>query len=542
MGITYLQHRVVTGSFAVNRSNENHVSSKRINGKCNLNKNEVVMIMYGIVCVTYVYMICLLLAGAIVTSSDMPVTKLHRSYDIGSNMLNSWYGTLNCAIILLLRLLYVRRGNYIFKWIVKHGNPSYFFSKYKNNCTKMQSASNQFTIWTTMLNLLLVVICNPSILNPGPNNQLKVMYQNVRGFVPFSGLGKSIMPLNNDKILEFQSKVFEDKPDVIVLTETWLSKEHFNSEILPDALYKIYRKDRSKRSHPPDPNNHKKFREKGGGVLVAIKADIDLEFDKVNVSSKAEMMSVNLKSQSINYCISVCYRVGTLGIENFNEIEQHLKNVVSQKKFKAHFVVGDFNLPDVSWSIGYSPTELGRKFIDLFNNFGLQQLIDQPTHDKGKTLDLLFSNLVGAVENITVLDKNEICSSDHYGITFNIKMKFRTKVGKRKIFNYKKADWQNLNKDLKSVKWDQHLNCDAELGWLRFKNILSHFMNIHIPTITLKNSSQPPWFDCDTHQLCLKKERLRSKYKETGLADDYNKFSVSKKFQKFGQTEDGCQF
>ena len=46
-------------------------------------------------------------------------------------------------------------------------------------------------------------------------------------------------------------------------------------------------------------------------------------------------------------------------------------------------------------------------------------------------------------------------------------------------------------------------------------------MNIHIPIITLRNKMQPPWFDSDTHHLCLKKERLRSKFKETGLADDY---------------------
>ena len=50
-------------------------------------------------------------------------------------------------------------------------------------------------------------------------------------------------------------------------------------------------------------------------------------------------------------------------------------------------------------------------------------------------------------------------------------------------------------------------------------------MNIHIPTITIKNKPQPPWFDSDTHHLCLKKERLRAKFNETGRAEDYKKFS-----------------
>ena len=54
--------------------------------------------------------------------------------------------------------------------------------------------------------------------------------------VPFSGLASKNMPLDAGKLLELQSKIYEDKPDVIVLTETWLSKEHLENEILPDSI------------------------------------------------------------------------------------------------------------------------------------------------------------------------------------------------------------------------------------------------------------------------------------------------------------------
>ena len=54
-------------------------------------------------------------------------------------------------------------------------------------------------------------------------------------------------------------------------------------------------------------------------------------------------------------------------------------------------------------------------------------------------------------------------------------------------------------------------------------------MDKNIPTITFKNKSQPPWFDSDTYHLCRKKERLRAKAKETGRAEDYNKFSECRK-------------
>ena len=88
---------------------------------------------------------------------------------------------------------------------------------------------------------------------------------------------------------------------------------------------------------------------------------------------------------------------------------------------------------------------------------------------------------------------------------------------------------QNLNDDLKSVRWDQHLTYDPEISWVRFKSILNYHMDKNIPAITLKNKSQPPWFDSDTYHLCRKKERLRAKAKETGRAEDYHKFSECRK-------------
>ena len=236
-------------------------------------------------------------------------------------------------------------------------------------------------------------------------------------------------------------------------------------------------------------------------------------------------MSISLKSNNTNYCVTACYRVGTLGELNFNEVEHHLRNIAARKKFSAHFVVGDFNLPEVNWSDGQSSTQIGKHFVDLFNDLGLVQMITQPTHEKGKVLDLLFTNLVGAVDRIVVMGKNDICSSDHYGISFKIKMNFRKKVNKRKMFNYKRADWEGLNRDLKSERWDHILYCDAETGWHRFKNILKYHMGRRIPTITITDKDQPPWFDSETYLLCLKKERLHAKWKESGSAEDYSKFS-----------------
>ena len=209
-------------------------------------------------------------------------------------------------------------------------------SKHLNLGSKIKTLIDFISLWTTLLNLILIVLSNPSIINPGPPKDISVIYQNVRGFVPFSCLGDSIMSLSTDKIIEFQSYIYNEKPDVVILNETWLSKEHLDNEMFPNDTYTVFRLDRSKRTHPPDPLDPKKFKARGGGVLIAVKANIEVETMKINSKSKAEILSVSLKNSSTNICITTCYRVGTLGEQNLNEIKKHLKNIASIKKYKAH--------------------------------------------------------------------------------------------------------------------------------------------------------------------------------------------------------------
>ena len=70
--------------------------------------------------------------------------------------------------------------------------------------------------------------------------------------------------LNTDKLFEFQSYICENKPDIVILNETWLSKNINDSEIFPNQIYKVFRLDRSRKTHPMDPNDPEKFKKNGG--------------------------------------------------------------------------------------------------------------------------------------------------------------------------------------------------------------------------------------------------------------------------------------
>ena len=93
-----------------------------------------------------------------------------------------------------------------------------------------------------------------SLLNPGPsktNKNISVVYHNTRGLVCFSELSKKGQRLlDTTKVLELNSFIYEKEPDIIILNETWLSKEHLDDEILPSSAYKIFRLDRSRKTRP----------------------------------------------------------------------------------------------------------------------------------------------------------------------------------------------------------------------------------------------------------------------------------------------------
>ena len=183
--------------------------------------------------------------------------------------------------------------------------------------------TKRIALQLAILAVLIIIICNTSLLNPGPTKVkgLNCYFQNVQGLITFSSLGKPFPDLNITKISEFQTHIFSTSPDLIILNETWLKPSITDNEILPSDLYKIFRVDRSALSHSTDPANPKRFKTNGGGVLIGVKNALNLNPKIVNYSCKAEVISLELTLPNRKkICISTLYRVGTLAQENFSQL------------------------------------------------------------------------------------------------------------------------------------------------------------------------------------------------------------------------------
>ena len=370
------------------------------------------------------------------------------------------------------------------------------------------------TLYITIISMLLIVISNCSILNPGPDS-ISVYYQNIHGLLTFSSLGKDNPTLNLTKVIEFQSYLTVKCPDVILLNETWFKSNILSSEIFPCSGYTIFRLDRSPSSHLPDPIDPKEYKLNGGGVLIGIKNTLDMKPKVLKNEAKAEVLSVTLNYKgNKKLCFTTCYRVGTLGENNYTEISKHLQKLSLNKSIKHHIIVGDFNLDSVNWENCTSTSSVQSRFIEIFDNHCLTQLITQPTHYRGKILDIVLTDSPHIVSDICIGEHNEHVKSDHFSVNFKVNLK--TSINRRKTikglrYNYKKANWGAMNRYLHNIDWHNQIDfCDIFTGWNNFKNILKFAYDQYIPTINVKDNRNLPWFDAEVHKLCIKKERLRS--------------------------------
>ena len=105
---------------------------------------------------------------------------------------------------------------------------------------------------------------------------------------------------------------------------------------------------------------------------------------------------------------------------------------------------------------------------------------------------------------------------------------------KRKTYNYRKANWIDMNNDLRHVNWDRVIDfSDPFVAWVRFKTILSQFCDRYIPKKTVRSQFQPPWYDSECDKIRRMKEKWRKRAKLSNTESDHEKFrSLRKKFKQ----------
>lgn len=215
----------------------------------------------------------------------------------------------------------------------------------------------------------------------------------------------------------------------------------------------------------------------------------------------------------------------------------NLSKIVLDNPFDKVIVLGDFNMPLVSWSPSGDASSLipgnlqGAHQIDLIDSLNTCNLLQYNSilnKSHGRLLDLIFSNNDVAVRAcdypLVPEDPHHPCLSisAEFVQLHTIKPLSYTK------FNYHDGDYHSICTELDAVDWYSELGCgtvDDAVSFI-YKTIYS-LRDTYITSKTVVPSRKYPlWYKRPLIKLLKEKAKFHKKFKTYGNLSDQNSFII----------------
>jgi hypothetical protein len=326
------------------------------------------------------------------------------------------------------------------------------------------------------------------------------------------------------KLFQIKTIVEFYKPIIVSITETKIDKNFDDNELLgPD--YTIFRNDRVKG---------------GGGVLLALYNRQN--FIKVLDSSvgPGESVTVTVTIHSkITLNITTFYRPpGEHSLDDLTEL-------IDEQKLHPTILLGDFNLPDIVWEKttgkGYVREKSQRfKFheqaLNLFNINNFKQLISEPTHTKGNTLDLVLVETI-LLDDISLSTEVLPCLSDHNIVKIDFKLQhFFNRGGqesKKVRLNFKKANYMKIEEDFNKLHSEMLLvvKPSVQYQWDMLVDKIDSLTSEYIPPLLARPRGKP-WMTRNLVRLMRKQQRIHRRNKRYPTSVNIQEESDIKKLVK----------
>ncbi|XP_072028466.1 uncharacterized protein [Amphiura filiformis] len=317
----------------------------------------------------------------------------------------------------------------------------------------------------------------------------------------------------------FQYLLQEEEPDIVVGSESWLHSNITSGEVFP-SHYNIFRKDR-------DNNN-----DSHGGVFVAVKNDLIAQDEQELDQEGCELKWISIHVSGIApVYIGGFYRSQKTNSDYVRLLENSLEKIPKQSSV---WLLGDFNLPDVDWvtntfkPCGRYPGP-SKTMLEIALDHNLQQVVLKPTRDNS-ILDLCFTNNPAFVNNVDV--NPGISDHDIVVIHASIKPKI-TKLPKRKVYLYKKANFSKITDELDELGAELTeevvQNLDIDELWNRFTNTIQKSMDVNIPSKMTSSKPSVPWINATMKINIRKKRKLYDKARKTGDFELWDRFKQSRR-------------
>ena len=263
---------------------------------------------------------------------------------------------------------------------------------------------------------------------------------------------------------------------LIAITETWLDSSVQDTELeagLADHTW--FRRDRGSL---------------GGGVACAVRSSLQ----PVRQPDPAGSELLLIRLGAISTTVAVCYRPP----DDDTALVRLTAALDGLPGGDRLILVGDINLPELRWQQepgGAQPVLVRRSaracgFLDSCGLLGLKQWVHEPTRG-GNTLDLVLTRRLTCQTTV----RDGWLDSDHREVVATVEVPGWQQpiVTRSTVFNYKRADFDELRKSLSLLPWTLLDGLEVDDAVELFYNMLEAAVADHVPRVTLRRRF-PPWF------------------------------------------------
>ena len=321
--------------------------------------------------------------------------------------------------------------------------------------------------------------------------------------------------------------------DVIAVQETWLHDDIYDGEILFNSDHVPYRRERSSETSSKD---------SGGGVLLAMARHLNCKRRK-DLETAIEIIWVQVILDNVSSVfVGNVYLPPDTKLDGLDLLEESLEKLSLVKKVNDSVILfGDFNV-HIKWSASDDGfTEITNRndlctfdsrIVEIMSYFDLVNHNVIPTCN-GNQLDLVLTNKL----DVTVDLAEKANSSTHDALQACISIPTASKQRgpppvKRTVYNFKKADWDAMFLALTYVCWSNLLSLSSVHDALDyFYAICFAVIKDHVPTVTVKASQYPLWYNSEIISLIKDKESCRKKFVKSGRDKESVYFKLFKRLR-----------
>ena len=274
-------------------------------------------------------------------------------------------------------------------------------------------------------------------------------------------------------------------PNLVFITETWLKPHYINSFVVDSTYYSIHRQDR--------------VSGQGGGVAVIYPNTLAPRISVVECDSEAcdgfNILAVDFYSSSHSVSRFILVYLPPADSVKLGAVQRLIAMLNKLQTKSDLYLLGDFNLSKINWKNSSHRTTgaANKEFKNYLHIKNLTQLITEPTHMHGNTLDLFITSVPHQVHNLKIQEPlTNTC--DHNTIEINLNAHTQKKPRHKKYRNYYLGNYDEINLQFLNTDWDSILNKKQDINSLyaNFSKTIENAVEKFIPWKKNKSKASVP--------------------------------------------------